>query len=217
MNAWRQPPSRPRVIAGEVHLWLADLEAPGWPPASMLPPDERERARRMRAPRARDRWVAARWALRRVLGLYLDRDPADVRLSLAEHGKPELAGERSLRFNLSHTGPRALVAVALDREVGVDIEAVDPERDVAGLARFAFSPEEAAALQAVPAPRRPAAFHRAWVRKEAIAKCHGVGLAAELPAGAVWVTPVDAGADVAAALAASGEPVSHLELFLLNP
>jgi 4'-phosphopantetheinyl transferase len=205
------------VIAGEVHLWLADLAAPGWPPASTLPPEERERARRMRVPQARDRWVAARWALRRVLGLYLDCDPADVCLRVAEHGKPALAGDGSLRFNLSHSGPRALVAVALEREVGVDIEEVAPDRDIAGLARIAFSPDEAAALEAVPAPRRPAAFHQAWVRKEAIAKCLGVGLAAEPPAGAVWVTPVEAGADVAAALATSGGPASRLELFLLTP
>ena len=59
-------------------------------------------------------------ALRIVLGERLGVAPTDVAFALSEHGKPELPGSR-VRFNLAHSGERALIAVG-DVEVGVDLE-----------------------------------------------------------------------------------------------
>lgn len=207
------------MSAEEIHVWRARLDSEGWPGAERLPDEERQRAARLRSPRGRRRWLAARWALREVLGRYLDEDPAAVELRVGEHGKPALAAPRSaLRFNLSHSADRALVAVAWGREVGVDVERIEPRGDLLALARRAFEPAEAGAIAELPAADRPAAFHAAWTRREAVAKCLGTGLVAPLPEGAeVQVATLDVGAGYAAAVAVGGAELPSPQQFVVEP
>jgi 4'-phosphopantetheinyl transferase len=206
------------ISAGEIHVWRAQLDSDGWPDADRLPADERQRAVRLRSRRLRKRWLAARWALRDVLGRYLDTDPATVELRVAKGGKPALATPGSpLRFNLSHSAGEALIAVAREREVGVDIEQIRPRGDLLALARRALEPGEAAAIAAMPAADRPAAFHVAWTRREAIAKCLGVGLAGPLPEDDVAVSDFDAGPGFAAAVAVTGRQALPLRRFEIEP
>ncbi|HMI82303.1 MAG TPA: 4'-phosphopantetheinyl transferase superfamily protein [Solirubrobacterales bacterium] len=169
-------------LGDEVHVWQAELSG-------------RE---------------AAHGALREILGRYLDRPAAEIELETGGRGKPRLPGEERLRFNLSHSGEIVAVAVTLDREVGIDVERIDPGRDVLKLAPRALPPEDADAVAASPPEERVALFHRAWARREAAAKCLGVGLAghaAELSArdGKLSVAPLDFGPGYAAALAVAGE------------
>jgi 4'-phosphopantetheinyl transferase len=168
----------------------------------------------MLRPQARRRWVAARWALRTVLGCYLEVEPEEVELRLGPRGKPVLAATgESLRFNLSHSGELALIAVARGLEIGVDVERIDPRRDVLALAPRALGPEEAAAVREAPAGERSAAFHAAWTRREAVAKCLGVGLGAPLPEAAAAVSALDAGPGFAAAVAVAAGEVPPLRRF----
>lgn len=133
-----------------------------------------------------------RWALRQVLARYLNEDPAEIELRTGEHGKPALADPAAtLRFNLSHSGELALVAVTQGREVGVDVQKIKPHRDIA--------------------------FYEGWARREAIVKCLGTGLLAPLPPDPVTVRPLEAGPRFAAALAVAGNEVPPLRLFLLPP
>jgi 4'-phosphopantetheinyl transferase len=156
-------------------------------------------------------------ALRRVLALYLDEDPAAIDLRPGEHGKPALADpSAALRFNLSHSGGMALVALAGGREVGVDVEVIRPRRDLLRLAERALGPAAAAALRATPPDQQLDAFHAAWARHEAIVKCHGVGLHRPLPPAPITATPLDVGAGFAAALAVSGEEMPPLKFFALT-
>jgi hypothetical protein len=158
-----------------VHIWTADLDSLAWPDAARLPSDERARAERLLSPTKRRRWIAARWALRTVLGDYLGRSPATIELRLGRSGKPELTDPRpGLRFNLSHSHGRALVAVCAGREVGVDLERIG---------------------------RRPASFYAEWTRREALAKCFGSGIWAPLPELPASVAQLDVGVGFAAALA----------------
>lgn len=165
------------IDADEVHLWRAELDAPGWPGPEELPAAERERAGQMLRPEAASRWVASRWALRGVLARYLDEGPAAIELGLGPYGKPQLAADPDrLRFNLSHSAALALVAVCAGREVGVDCERVDPQRDGPALAQRALPPVDVEAVRAAPAAEQAAVFHRLWVRHEARLKCLGLGL-----------------------------------------
>lgn len=142
-----------------------------------------------------------------------------VELRVGEHGKPMLAAPgSSLRFNLSHSADRALVAVAWEREVGVDIERIEPRGDLLALARRAFEPAEAEAIADLPEAARPAAFHAAWTRREAVAKCLGTGLTAPLPQGAeVRAAPLDVGPGYAAAVAVSGTELPSPQQFVVEP
>ena len=118
---------------------------------------------------------------------------ATLRFALGPHGKPALAhdgaDEGDLRFNLSHSGDLALVAVTAGREVGVDIER----------ARQRYTAE----------------FLHDWVAREAVVKCRGLGLEVAAPGdstsvvatqGDPWTAGLDVGPDFAAAIAVEGGP-----------
>lgn len=146
----------------------------------------------MLRPEARRRWVAARWALRTVLGRYLEQAPGKVELRFAKRGKLVLgATGESLRFNLSHSGGLALIAVCDGREVGVDVERIRS--------------------------RRPAEFYAAWTRREALAKCDGGGLLAPLPDAAIAVSAIDAGPGFAASVAVAGGELPAVQRFNAAP
>jgi 4'-phosphopantetheinyl transferase len=168
---------------GEVHVWRA---VPGTAPAGLT--------------------------LRRVLAVYLGGTAAEIELTRGEHGKPRLAEDPSrLAFNLSHSGDLALIALARDREVGVDVERVKPGRDFLALAERALAPEAAAAVREAAEPERARLFYELWTRHEARLKCLGLGLAAPPasppPAVAVQALPIDPGFAAAAAVAGDAVPV----------
>jgi 4'-phosphopantetheinyl transferase len=147
----------------------------------LLDAAERERHAALLRAADRDSYAAAHIALRRLLGAYLETDPAAVLLGREDcpvcggpHGRPVVPGA-DLHFSLSHSAGLALVAVAA-RPVGVDVEALPGAAavdDVTGT----LHPREQAELAATPPGERPAAFLRCWARKEAYLKGTGQGLA----------------------------------------
>ena len=161
-----------------VHIWRAALDDPGWPGAHELPAGERERAAEFLREEPARRWVASRWALRRVLAGYLGCAPAAVELESSEQGKPRLRGSEGPEFNLSHSEGLALVAVA-DRAVGIDVEAIRPRRDLPALAERALPPDDVAAVRSASPAEQASVFHAAWARHEACLKCLGTGLGAK--------------------------------------
>ena len=215
---WPPGPSRPPLPGADVHLWIANLDCASWPSATALPSPERERAGRVLDPEAGARWAASRWALRAVLGRYLDQEPTRIGLAADERGKPRLAADPArLEFNLSHSGARALIAVAVGREVGVDIERVKPGRDFVALAERSFEAAVVEAVRAAPPARRAAVFYAAWVRHEALAKCDGGGLGG----GSRWLpmtsVAIEVGCGYAAALAVPGAETPRLHEWSIQP
>lgn len=175
----------------DVHVWRVELDQPAHVAAGLretLDGDERRRAARFLGDQQRDRFVVAHGALRQLLGGYLGVRPAAVRFDRARHGKPFLAGGGP-RFNLSHSGGRALIAVSAGRELGVDLERMRADRDLVGLAGRCFAPGERALLRALPAGERLHAFYRCWTRKEAYMKATGAGLALPLDSFEVAFAP----------------------------
>jgi 4'-phosphopantetheinyl transferase len=181
------------LAAGEVHVWCATL---GRPPdeiaelASLLSPDEQERAARYRVAQARDEFQVSRALLRVLLGRYLNRGPSRLEFRPGPQGKPALAGAAPLSFNVSHSSGAALIAVRAGGEVGVDLEQVRPFENDLGLAERFFCAAESAALQALGDDRREAFFH-VWTRKEAYLKAGGLGLSGGLERVEVSVPPDD--------------------------
>ncbi|HET6548121.1 MAG TPA: 4'-phosphopantetheinyl transferase superfamily protein, partial [Solirubrobacter sp.] len=76
----------------------------------------------------------------------------------------------ALRFNLSHSGGRALIALAEGVEVGIDVERTD--RRSRAIERTLTEGERAA----LHARDRHRALLQVWCRKEALAKAIGGGL-----------------------------------------
>ena len=164
---------------GRIEIWSVALDGAAAHTAALeavLPQDERARAERFAFAAGRRRFVAARGALRRVLGAYLDLAPEDVVFAYGRKGKPYLTGAAAgLHFNLSHSGERALIALGRI-PLGVDIERLRPLRDPDAIARRFFSEAERAALAAQTAERKAEAFFACWTGKEAYVKAVGDGL-----------------------------------------
>jgi len=146
----------------------------------LLAPDELERAGRFHFTVDRDRYVAGRARLRRYLsartGVAADR----VELRVGPQGKPTLAVDALLKFNLSHSGGWAVLALSDGPVVGIDIE--DEQAGIAEerIAKYFFARAEADHLESLPPEQRDRAFFECWTRKEAYLKGKGGGLSLPL-------------------------------------
>jgi 4'-phosphopantetheinyl transferase len=149
---------------------------------SWLSEDERGRAARFIRQQDHVRYVLAHAGLRAVLSRYLGIGPYDVELSHSEAGKPfvrgELGGQSAITFNMSHAHGRALIAVSKGQEVGVDLEKVRSDVEVAKLSERYFAPSEQATIMQSTQEQRATRFFRYWVAKEAVLKAQGIGLRA---------------------------------------
>jgi 4'-phosphopantetheinyl transferase len=205
---WEPGPLRPQLTADRVDVWRADLASGDDALRVLLSEDERERAARYVRTEDGDRWAHARGVLRALLGRYTDADPRAVGFAEGPHGKPQLAGY-DIRFNLSHSGDVLLVAVALDRELGVDVELPRRSTDHVAIARRILGDAEAERLAGLDEPVREREFLRAWVRWEAVLKCRGTGIGGADDAATgpdPWVTELQLDPPGAAALATENGP-----------
>lgn len=176
-----RPARVPPLETGVVHVWRAALEpAPVEAGLDVLSPDERERAARFHFERDRARFTACRALLRRLLGGYTGLAPEAVAFGYGAYGKPYVEQDAGVRFNLSHSHGAAMLAFAR-QEVGVDVERIRADLDLAGLARTCFSTEERERIFSRPPEERAGAFFDYWTAKEACIKAEGGGLSIPLP------------------------------------
>ena len=166
-----------------VHLWPVSLQAPDGVVAqvqSLLATDESDRAARFKFAHLRSSFILAHGALRILLGRYLNSLPQDLQFIYGSKGKPALGALSRLQFNASHSGGLALFAFTTECEIGVDVEALRPMKDIGGIAKRFFCVEETAELMSLPAGQRDEAFFLCWTRKEAYIKATGEGLSVPL-------------------------------------
>ena len=180
-SSWSVSPESLALELNEVHVWRAPLDAGENTLERLersLSPDERERAQRFVFQKDRRRFIVARAVLRVLLGRYLNQEPDRIRFVYGPEGKPALAetAAGSVRFNLSHSEALALYAFTRGREVGIDLEWINPRVAFEELAERFFTPGEASTLRALPDHAREPAFFACWTRKEAYMKAIGKGL-----------------------------------------
>ena len=97
----------------------------------------------------------------------------ETSIVLDANGKPYLAENGNVFFNLSHSGQMVMCAVS-DREVGCDVEekaAFDP-----ALAAYVMTKEELRYIDAAHEEARQDIFYRLWTLKESYMKATGLGL-----------------------------------------
>lgn len=225
---------------GAVGLCLVALEQlEPWRDAfgAWLDAEEAARYARFAFASDRDRYLLSHGLLRGWLSALAGIDAAAIEFVKGVDGKPALfrAGQPALHFNLSHSGRRVMLALARDREVGVDVEVIKPGIAGEGIAERWFTAREAASVRAAPATARDALFTRCWVRKEAVLKGWGTGLTLPLEtldvgaeddtpkhvlaprdAGSnrspLWLVDVEVDESYCAALACAGAPASVVGL-----
>lgn len=149
---------------------------------SWLSEEERARADRFVRPDDRTRYILAHGGLRAVLARYTGLDPSGLAFQVGASGKPALRDgsvlPQPLRFNLSHSHGRMLIAVARDRDVGVDLEQIRDKVEVVKLAERFYAAAEYQEILRFAGAGQAGEFYRYWVAKEAVLKGQGVGLRA---------------------------------------
>ena len=191
--------SRPTVLtltADDVHVWHVVPEIVSDPARlrrseALMSPDERARHARFVFPADRHVYLVARALVRTTLSQYADVEPQAWTFRTGPHGRPEIAGPAGvppLRFSLSHTTGLVALAVALQVDVGLDIEGINERASGLDIARHYFAPAEADELEALPPERQGRAFLEYWTLKEAYIKATGLGLSMPLKSFAFELT-----------------------------
>jgi 4'-phosphopantetheinyl transferase len=182
MTAWLD------ALAGchEAHLWyvLSDQVTDQTLLAAyrkLLNPEELARNGRFVFEQGRHEHLLTRALVRTTLSRYQPAvDPRDWRFVTGPFGRPEIAApilSPPFRFNLSNTHGLIVCLVAVEREIGVDVEDTARAHQVEmEIADHYFSPIEAAELRALPAAAQPSRFFDYWTLKEAYIKARGLGL-----------------------------------------
>lgn len=194
LSSWSPAPPVPELQAGRVCVYrfsLAPDQKREEQLRSYLTKEELERAGRFVTQALRTRFVAARGQLREILAAHTGVTPAAVSFTYNAYGKPSLAGDGAVRFNLAHSGELALLAVTLGQEVGVDVEDMRKTVDFPLIARRFFAPGEVTALFALPETDRRQGFYNCWTRKEAYIKARGMGLSIPLDEFEVNLSPAE--------------------------
>jgi 4'-phosphopantetheinyl transferase len=175
-----------------IHVWVFPIRASDSVLAqfeAVLSQDELARAARFRFEYLKRSFVITRGAQRHLLGHYLKIAPADIQFMYGAKGKPGISGTSNIRFNLSHSGDFAVLAVTLDCDLGIDIEKTCSLPDLASIAERHFSREEISELMSLPPDQRELAFFTCWTRKEAFIKALGDGLSMPLDSFRVTLLP----------------------------
>jgi 4'-phosphopantetheinyl transferase len=163
--------------ADAVHVWVIRLDLSASAVAGLatvLDDAERTRAGALTQPGHRHRYTATHGAARVIIGDFAGVPAGQVEWSHGPNGKPELAGAcRGLQVSLSHSGRLAVLAIAVGRRVGVDVQQFPARTDVRRMAERFYRPDEARFVAAGGTTGQLARFIRLWARKEACVKVTG--------------------------------------------
>ena len=184
-----KPPS-----ANQIHLWSVDTVLPNEHQHSSLSAAEQAHYERIRAPRIKQQYWQARWAVRQALSCYVPEvSPSLWQFTRNAYGRPALRAPSlalPLDFNISHTRGALVMAFAAQGAIGIDVEYTRRQCRALAVAQRYFSCSEVAALRRLPPEQQRARFFDLWTLKEAYIKACGMGLA--IPLGSFsfnFVTP----------------------------
>lgn len=169
------------LTSESLHIWHIPLDAASDCKRLLedLSKEEQVRTARFAQDASRDHYILAHSAVRHILAGYLGTTPAQLQLTTTEYDKPVLLPDQyplDLRFNLSHCRNLALLAVTLEREVGIDLEHLAIPRKTAPLTRRYFTDQIVQALSSLDQDQQKTAFLRLWTQFEAYKKALGTGL-----------------------------------------
>jgi 4'-phosphopantetheinyl transferase len=183
----------------------------------LLSYEEKKRAAGFKYEVDRQHFVVAHGSLRLLLAAYLRVLPECLILVPDSHGKPRLAdqADRSIRFNISHSGEMILYAFCVGREVGVDVEKIRSNTDELAIARQVFTQNEVSQVELSQGAMRIEIFFNFWTRMEALAKASGHGLGI-IPQKGISLPPEVDGTSMAMTRNSSGHEVAW-QIISLQP
>lgn len=117
--------------------------------------------------RRQQEYLCGRALLRLMLEHWTGMPAKSHRFAKTDSGKPVCVDGPAV--SITHSGGLVACAIADSGDIGIDLEAVNPRRNVSAVARKFYSEEEASWLETQAADR----FFMLWVLKEAYVKSMG--------------------------------------------
>jgi 4'-phosphopantetheinyl transferase len=192
---WDSPPEDLELDAGYIDVWRTQIDLPEDEIDSYvatLSQEEQDRAARFTFPDKYEEYVVSRGLLRKALAHVLKQPATEFQFEYTDSKKPYLPikyANKTVSFNISHSHGQALVAISLDRNIGIDIEKIRSDVEYEKLALRFFSEAEHHELMQISADERARSFFAIWTRKEAFVKAIGKGIAFGLSEFDVNISP----------------------------
>lgn len=124
-----------------------------------------------------DRYVLSHGLLRALLSFYVEKNPQDIQYLVNQFGKPFLEDNVcQLQFNMSHSKDYAVYIIALEHQVGIDIEWKGKDINIQEISELVLSPTETINFNQLHSEEKFHTFYDIWTKKEAIIKAIGQGL-----------------------------------------
>lgn len=154
-----------------------------------LPPEEVERANKLKFTRDREQFILRRYHLRLILSKYCGCQPYEIMFSYNSCKKPFIfiPEFKEIKFNLSYSKELMLVGLSKHDDIGIDIEKINDIRDLENVAIENFSLQELKLYNSK--LDKTDTFFKIWTRKEAFIKAKGKGLYQPLKSFCVDIGP----------------------------
>ena len=142
--------------------------------AAQLGASEAQRSSRFIRQERQRQFLLGRILLRIAVADLTGLSPNEIHVNERPGNSPRLIflSRRPLlaNFSLSHSREWVACATSAQATLGLDIEVIDPRRDIFGISKIAFQPSEHSWLKSQPKAERASAFYSLWSAREALFK-----------------------------------------------
>lgn len=174
----------PVLQATDVHLWWLELslnKQQSEHALGLLSDIQRDKYHRRMTPELQQAYLAGRYYLLTLLGLYSGRAPEEIELSYSRLNKPYLSDrDTQLEFNFTDTQDNGnyfgLFGFNRSGAIGVDIESRNRNFDLNKIVAKKFTDSEKAFIDVDNNKTKHARSLSIWTRKEAYGKAIGQGI-----------------------------------------
>lgn len=142
----------------------------------LLSESEKDKVSLIKSKEKKHLFLMKKGIVRKILSHYIDLKPHEITYRYNNYGKPYLAGEDNIYFNISHSGKYLAIAISKENEVGIDIQIYKNTDKIYYAMNSVFTYEEKQFVLNEVEEEQIFKFTYIWSRKEAFCKCIGKGL-----------------------------------------
>lgn len=170
----------------EIHIYVYDNSVSGLnlnDCLNVLSSDEKKEIEKLKFEKDKNVKGISRFLLRVLLSKYCQQEAGNFNFAKNSFGKIYLADGYSsnIKFNYSHSERLIVFAFALNDDIGIDIEKINPNIEHTEIAQINFSTKEVNYIKKAISQREfVEKFYWIWTRKEALLKALGKGLIEDL-------------------------------------
>ena len=175
-------------------VWRASINHVEIDPISLelgplLCPSERARLEKFTRTGRRKQYLVSRAMIRAALSRFYALPLSYWHLHENKDAPPKISNtpEQPLYISLSHSADCIMLAIS-QQPVGIDVENISGDRPLTEIAKRVFTPEQQAALSAMPSEQAVLHFYNLWTRKEALVKLADKPTSIQMFSNMAWET-----------------------------